>query len=102
MELAKKMWPKSRKIKGIAVPLHDVIDNKDSYRNRGSPIQNFKSLKTRELIYGRIKRGGEDGGKKYEGICRDVVENKCRKNVRFVPLHDVDENTRVISFSPLC
>ena len=31
-----------------------------------------------------------------------VIENTCRKNVNFSPLHDVDENKRVKVFSPRC
>jgi hypothetical protein len=33
---------------------------------------------------------------------RNVIENTCRKNVRFMPLHDVDENTQVKRVSPRC
>ena len=43
-----------------------------------------------KLIAGRS--GGKNAGEKNEGILRDVVENKCRKNVRIEPLHDVIES----------
>jgi hypothetical protein len=39
---------------------------------------------------------------KMGGRSRNVVENKCRKNVHFSPLHDVDEKERVKPFSPRC
>jgi hypothetical protein len=43
------------------------------------------------------KKGG-----KYEGNLHYVIENKWRKNVRFSPFHDVDENKRVKPFFPRC
>ena len=42
------------------------------------------------------------GELKFELESRNVIENTCRKNVRFRPLHDVDENTQVKRVSPRC
>ena len=44
-----------------------------------------------------VRESGKNAGKFHY-----VIENKCRKIVRFVALHDVIENTRLIYVSPLC
>jgi hypothetical protein len=36
--------------------------------------------------------GDEKRGPQNEGKFHDVIENKCRKNVAFLVLHDVTEN----------
>ena len=78
---------------------HDVIDNKDGYKNHRHSIQNRKSLKQWRLVQGKIWWGREKKGVKNEGNPRYVIENTYRKNVRLQPFHDVDENkTLTVSF----
>jgi len=38
----------------------------------------------------------KNAGGKNEGMSHDIIENTCRKNVSFMPCHDVDENKAVI------
>ena len=53
-------------------------------------------------VYPQILLRNQKKGSKNEGMSRYVVENTCRKNVLFSPLHDVYENKRVKSISPRC
>ena len=46
--------------------------------------------------------GFENAGGKNEGMFNYVVENKYRKNVRFMAFHYITEKTRVIVVFPLC
>ena len=52
------------------------------YRTENEPVSLAGAVRRRE------KRGGKN-----EGMFRDVIENKCSKNVWFTPFHDVIENT---------
>jgi hypothetical protein len=56
----------------------------------GEKFHKYISLKLKELENfsgtGSEKRRGGN-----EGVLRDIVENKRRKNVRFLPFHDVIE-----------
>ena len=70
---------------------HDVHENKRTWEN----LRNFCEIisYSMEGIYktGRV-RGRKNAGGKNEGNLQYVIENKWRKNVRFRPSHDVDEN----------
>ena len=54
-------------------------------------LQNLISLKNKELGNLGGKRGGTQGAPRNEGMSHDVIENTWRKNVSFMPCHDVDE-----------
>ena len=71
---------------------HDVIDNKDGYKNHRHSIQNRKSMKKMEVSPRKNLVGFRKKGVKNEGNPRYVIENTYRKNVRFQPFHDIDEN----------
>jgi hypothetical protein len=59
------------------------------------------TLKIHLLVHSGQPCGEKRGGKN-EDKCHDVVENKCRKNARFMASHDVVENKLVIIRLPLC
>ena len=62
MELAVEVGAINEKIRENAVPSHDIIDNKDSYRNRWRPCQKRKSLKTCKLMYGMVQAARNEKG----------------------------------------
>ena len=54
MELALESGSKNEKIKGNATSLHDIHDNKGSYKSLRGPVQNVKSMKLWKLMQDKI------------------------------------------------
>ena len=81
--------------------LHDVSEKKRLAVEIQNPAKMYIIEIKRVSLYCR-SQGDKKRGPQNEGESLDVIENKCRKNARFLAYHDIIEKTRVIAFSPRC